>query len=462
MMGKLKFKTKMVILFILISYMGISTMLISRVGMRSVEKYAREVITSEQGASTSESAKEASLDKEFQTMSKMVKSENDKISLIILGSLAVVLAVGILITYDLLHSLSKMEEHAILVAQGDFSKDIEEKYLKRKDTVGTLAASLDQISKNIRGLISAVTGGALNLKNNVGETDKNMSSINEHIENISAATQQIASGMEETAASAEEMNAMTQEIDSVVKSLSESSQQGAWHVSEIHKRAADAKEAVLRNRNQVSNMHQEIEGNLNAALKDVEVVSEIEELSKAIMEITSQTNLLALNASIEAARAGEAGKGFTVVANEIRNLAEESENTVTHIQSITEKVLEAVNKLSLDSRKLLDFVAVDISKSFDVFDGISESYSGDAEYVNKLISDYSASSEELLASVNNMAEAISGVSAAATQGASSSEDIAEKVQRIATRCGEVTSNLKDNEKSVFSLLEGIQEKVTLE
>ena len=70
-------------------------------------------------------------------------------------------------------------------------------------------------------------------------------------------------------------------------------------------------------------------------------------LSDAILEIASQTNLLALNAAIEAAQAGDSGSGFAVVAEEIRKLAENSKETATEIQSVTQQVLESVHHLSV-------------------------------------------------------------------------------------------------------------------
>ena len=173
---------------------------------------------------------------------------------------------------------------------------------------------------------------------------------------------------------------------------------------------AATKNTTVENRQKIQTMLTEIRESLEKALDDAKVVEQIGVLADSILTITAQTNLLALNASIEAARAGEAGKGFAVVAEEIRMLAEQSKDAVANIQSVTENVNVAVGNLTGDSNKLLDFVDTDIVQSFDEFEKMADDYNLDATKVNDLVSDFSATSEELVASITNITEAINGIS----------------------------------------------------
>ena len=143
---------------------------------------------------------------------------------------------------------------------------------------------------------------------------------------------------------------------------------------------------------------------------------QLEVLSSAIMEITNQTNLLALNASIEAARAGEAGKGFAVVA--------------TEIQKVTEEVTSSVAQLSSDAEQLLAFVGNDVVASYDMFDEVADAYNQDAGKIDALISDFSATSEELLASIDGVLDAMEGIATATNEGAKGTTDIAQKTVEV--------------------------------
>jgi methyl-accepting chemotaxis protein len=179
----------------------------------------------------------------------------------------------------------------------------------------------------------------------------------------------------------------------------------------------------------------EIRASLEQALLDVKVVEKIGVLSSSIMDITNQTNLLALNASIEAARAGEAGRGFAVVAEEIGNLAFQSKDAVAKIQEVTQKVTTSVSKLSSDSQRLLEFITTDINESFDTFDKVAEAYNKDAVDLDSLISDFSATSQELLASIDGVLTSINAISTAANEGAIGVTEIAQRTSDIMNMAG---------------------------
>lgn len=162
-----------------------------------------------------------------------------------------------------------------------------------------------------------------------------------------------------------------------------------------------------------------------------------------------------VDASIEAARAGEAGKGFAVVAEEIRMLAEQSKDAVANIQSVTENVNVAVGNLTGDSNKLLDFVDTDIVQSFDEFEKMADDYNLDATKVNDLVSDFSATSEELVASISNITEAIDGISSASNDSAAGTTNIAQKTVTIANGSSEVMKSAQDAENSAAELRKNV-------
>lgn len=357
------------------------------------------------------------------------------ISTLIEGIIVVLLLIMIIIS--IIRPLKKCISSIGVMEQGDFSQAMGTALLKRRDDFGKFAASLESMRNEMSGLIGEVKSQATEITRMVQEIDDNIQALDEEIENVSATTEELAAGMEETAASSEEINAMSHEIESAAKSIATRSQDGATEADDIRDRAVGIKKTTTENDERTKAIHAEINEGLTKALEDIKVVDQIGVLAESIMEITGQTNLLALNASIEAARAGEAGKGFAVVADEIRVLAEQSKAAVVHIQDVTKNVVESVTNLADGAKKLLEFVGTDVVDSFAGFSDMADSYSNDAGSIDALVTDFSASSEQLLASINGVMDAIGEVSKAATEGATGTNDIAEKTGVVVEKAAEI-------------------------
>ena len=357
------------------------------------------------------------------------------ISTLIEGIIVVLLLIMIIIS--IIRPLKKCISSIGVMEQGDFSQAMGTALLKRRDDFGKLAASLESMRNEMSGLIGEVKSQATEITRMVQEIDDNIQALDEEIENVSATTEELAAGMEETAASSEEINAMSHEIESAAKSIATRSQDGATEADDIRDRAVGIKKTTTENDERTKAIHAEINEGLTKALEDIKVVDQIGVLAESIMEITGQTTLLALYASIEGAGAGEAVMGFAFFADEIRVLAEQSKAAVVHIQDVTKNVVESVTNLADGAKKLLEFVGTDVVDSFAGFSDMADSYSNDAGSIDALVTDFSASSEQLLASINGVMDAIGEVSKAATEGATGTNDIAEKTGVVVEKAAEI-------------------------
>lgn len=379
------------------------------------------------------------------------------ISLIICSvcMLIVVAILVALIAIDITKSLRKIKEQFEVIAGGNFATKMQQPMLKRKDDFGQLANALETMRESVRSLLAQVKSEAANIDKVVETIDTNVYNLNAEIEDVSATTEELAASSQETAASAEQINGMTQQIEEAAREIAIRAQDGATESQDIHKRAIKTKDDTVENRQKVKQMMSDIRKNLEQALEDAKVVDQIGVLADSILNITAQTNLLALNASIEAARAGEAGKGFAVVAEEIRVLAEQSKDAVANIQAVTENVNKAVGNLTSDSNRLLDFVDTDIVECLNGFEKMADDYNMDASNINDLVSDFSATSEELVASISNITQAIDGITSASNDSATGTTNIAQKTVVIVKGSEAVMNGAKTAEASAAELRKNV-------
>ena len=353
------------------------------------------------------------------------------------------IAVIIYLIADTTGWMKKAVGYAQKLESGDMTGRSAAGRLKRKDEFGILERALNSMAATFDEVIGDVKRHGLTLAGDVDKVMEHLGELNDDISSVSAATEELSASMEETAASAQQIETISHQIETVSKNIAVRAQDGAEKVVSIHQRAQQAKKDTESNYQNAKNMKAEISGSLIQALEEAKVVEQIEVLAQSIMGITAQTNLLALNASIEAARAGEAGKGFAVVADEIRSLAEQSKVTAENIQQVTQKVTGAVQNLADDSSRLLNFVAKDVSKSFHQFTDIADAYNQDAADVDEMVTDFSAISEELLASIEGVLQSINDVSKAANEGANGTNEIAQRASSIVEKSENVITVMNE-------------------
>lgn len=361
-----------------------------------------------------------------------------------------IIVISIMITSIISRNISKGLKHAITnfrtLATGDFSIAIEPKLLKRKDEVGDLAREMNLMQESIKNLLSNSQKEVYGIATIVDTVTNNFAKLYDGIEGATHNTQELAAGMQQTAASAEEMLAISNVIEKSIVTILEQSSYGDDMAVQVDEKATEAQQAVMKSQEKTSETLESTKVKLEKSIEASKVVKKIDVLSNSIMEITEQTNLLALNAAIEAARAGEAGRGFSVVASEIRSLADQSKHAAEEILSVTTVVTDAVNALTDNAKEFVQFVSQDITDDYKMIEEIVGSYKDDADHIHHMVSEFNVSSNEISQSVKELLAVIENVSDAANHGA-------EETTHTANKLGEISKNADD----VFQLVNQTKE-----
>ena len=379
-----------------------------------------------------------------------------------------IIAVGVGVVVSLIASLlislwlSRKISAPIIRLTESFAKDdegrvrMQEVQVESKDEIGQLALALNVMSKQVREFIESVDNEAVEVVDSSKLMDQSAQALNQQMLVISRTTEDMAGGMEETAASCEEMNATTEQMENVVNNIVSRTKSISQSADEMADRSVDLKNKLTSTNDETQNIIKQTRDELIKSIEESKAVNEIHNLADVILQITEQTNLLALNANIEAARAGTAGLGFSVVAEEIRKLAENSKGTASNIQQVIKDVTQSVEHLTRSSTELLEFVESKVTEDYTFMLNSSEYYREDTFELKQLIGEVQQTINVLSESMGSVSQAIEEITASANEGAVGTTEIAESVSSTKHHVDQMSYKsdvLKNNAENLKKLLE---------
>lgn len=373
--------------------------------------------------------------------------------LIVCIGITLVLSIIIIrsITVPVRKVTTKLEE--ISQSNGDLTQRIG---YDSKDEIGQLSKNFDLFMEKLQSIISEVAASADTISSSSNELNQAAAISTKSLEQISGTVVEIASGTSEEASTAEETNASLSEAAKFSEATSSSSKNTAYN-------SIKAKEAAETGAAKINEIVSSITDIEKSSKEVAVIINELDKSSKKIGDIiqiitgiSEQTNLLALNAAIEAARAGEAGKGFNVVAEEIRKLADQSNNAASEISALVKdnqlKSATAVNSVSQVEEK----VSSGVNKASEVGESI-QNIIENIQNVVKEIAQIDDANEKQALSAKEIEEAIKNIAVTSNEIAGGTENISASIEEQLSTMTEIektTEKLSGMAKKLSEITRG--------
>lgn len=318
--------------------------------------------------------------------------------------------------------------------EGEAAAEMQE-LASRPDELGTMAQAMQEMNEKVRALMR-----------NVAQTAEYLAASSEELtssaEQAADVSQSIAESIVKVAGACSEQFDDVQTANEHTKKLTQHMQDFEGHLEETGQQVQKTSNVATEGRQGVATAvtgMQSIETNVSHIAELIEGLGEnskqIGEIVDTIAGIAEQTNLLALNAAIEAARAGEHGRGFAVVADEVRKLAEQSQEAASEIS-------ERIGRIQSSTQEAVDAMHQGLSEVMDgtkTVQGAGTSFDGIASMVGKA----AAASQAMQSSVERLTQSIGRIDAAVEEINTKSRSVADEAQTVSAATEEETASMHE-------------------
>ncbi len=328
-------------------------------------------------------------------------------------------------------------------ASGDLTARVD---AARGDEIGQVGAAFNEMIGEFEQIIAEVGTNSNSLSSSAEEMASAAGAARSAVSEIASTMDHVATGASDQAHSSQRASATVDQIGSDVGQVAERSQSAAEAAGEADTAAQEGSETLSEAARAMDEIRESV-------VRAGEVVAGLGRHSEAIgaivgtiSDISAQTNLLALNAAIEAARAGEAGKGFAVVAEEVRKLAESSQESASSISGIIEEIqTEARRAVAAmeDGTGAVEGGSERMSAAADAFDAIRERVA----HVSDEVAQVASAAVQLRSGADSALDAVGAVAAvseenaaAAQQVSASTEESAASVELVSSVAGRVAES----------------------